>query len=228
MTLRGVSQPNLPFPKHIFTCFVFSKSPSPQSKMAVGEWIFFASVGQWTFRGSEKPWTVHGPLGSSSSSLNLTPSWWNTQLFPSCGGEASQWCVFLQHSYSCTWLLFITNALLALKFYFSPNSQVQISDNLQVQQAKNTDFDHHRHPSIYPVIISDSLLFSCTISHHSPNLFFLRITIWFYPQLSIHLYSHTGQTMVISHWDSQSTHPIYSYQNDLSSSKINQFLDLNL
>lgn len=63
---------------------------------------------------------------------------------------------------------------------------------------------------------------------HQICLFFLRITIWFYPQLSIHLYSHTGQTMVISHWDSQSTHPIYSYQNDLSSSKINQFLDLNL
>ena len=52
----------------------------------------------------------------------------------------------------------------------------------------------------------------------------------FYPQLSIHLYSHTGQTMVISHWDSLSTHPIYSYQNYLSSSKIwsYQFLDLNL
>lgn len=38
--------------------------------------------------------------------------------FLASGGEVSQWYVFIQHSYPCTWLLFIINALLALKFYF--------------------------------------------------------------------------------------------------------------
>ena len=94
------------------------KSPIPQSKMAVENEYFFFNVGQWTCHGLEKPWTVHGSLGSSSSSLKRMPSDELCNCFLASGGEVSQWYAFLQHSYSCTWLLFITNALLALKFSF--------------------------------------------------------------------------------------------------------------